>query len=393
MLFRRLAIFAGGFELEAVEEVCADDELGAAGIADVLARLVEKSLVAVEDGGRGRRYRLLETVRMYARERLDGGRRGAGAWPSGTPAGRSRSPSASGARRGSTGRREPARRAPHPARARPADALRLCVALLPFWLRRIELEEARRQFAAALEAAPERTTLRAEALLAAAAIEFRSGTLPHGIGSPRGATPSPRDRRHGAEWRALQFLGEFGVASDAVDVAVPWLERALELARHERFEAAEAIGVHSLGVAHWILGDLASADQLLAESIERFRAREGTPDTIPSPLNIAEIRTTPGWAAAPSGTSSRTRSSRSSRSPAAPPPATHWRTRPAIARVRGDLDRARALLDESAARFEAARDDAGLATVLVRRAYLSLAEGELGEARAQLEQRSSCAAS
>ena len=78
MLFRRLAIFAGGFELEAVEEVgAADDDLEPSRIADLLARLAEKSLVAVGEAGRGRRYRLLETVRMYARERLDE----AGEWP------------------------------------------------------------------------------------------------------------------------------------------------------------------------------------------------------------------------------------------------------------------------------------------------------------------------
>src|SRR5207248_8121440 len=71
-LFRRLAAFAGGFELDAVESVCAGGDLDAAGIADVLARLVEKSLVAAEEGFSGeRRYRLLETVHLYARDRLD----------------------------------------------------------------------------------------------------------------------------------------------------------------------------------------------------------------------------------------------------------------------------------------------------------------------------------
>ena len=78
ILFRRLAIFAGSFELEAVEEVgAADDDLEPSRIADLLARLAEKSLVAVGEAGRGRRYRLLETVRMYARERLDE----SGEWP------------------------------------------------------------------------------------------------------------------------------------------------------------------------------------------------------------------------------------------------------------------------------------------------------------------------
>ena len=56
-----------------------------------------------------------------------------------------------------------------------------------------------------------------------------------------------------------------------------------------------------------------------------------------------------------------------------------------VARGLGDLSRAHALLDESRARFEAAEDDAGLATVLVRGAYISFVEGDLEAARRQLQ--------
>jgi predicted ATPase/class 3 adenylate cyclase len=68
ILFRRLAVFAGGFTLEAAEEVAAGGALSAADVLGPLTRLVEKSLVTLE--GEGLRYRLLETVRQYARERL-----------------------------------------------------------------------------------------------------------------------------------------------------------------------------------------------------------------------------------------------------------------------------------------------------------------------------------
>jgi predicted ATPase len=71
-LFRRLAAFAGGFELEAVESACDGGGLDARNLADLLARLAEKSLVSAdESSSRTRRYRLLETVGLYARERLD----------------------------------------------------------------------------------------------------------------------------------------------------------------------------------------------------------------------------------------------------------------------------------------------------------------------------------
>jgi predicted ATPase/DNA-binding SARP family transcriptional activator len=70
VLFRRLAVFAGGFQLEAAEAVCSDDALAMADVLDVLTGLVEKSLVAVDDTEESYRYRLLEPVRQYAAERL-----------------------------------------------------------------------------------------------------------------------------------------------------------------------------------------------------------------------------------------------------------------------------------------------------------------------------------
>jgi predicted ATPase/class 3 adenylate cyclase len=77
VLFRRLAVFAGGWTLEAAESVGAGDGLDEADVLDVLATLVEKSLVVLEPSGE--RYRLLETVRQYAQERLDASVDGDGA--------------------------------------------------------------------------------------------------------------------------------------------------------------------------------------------------------------------------------------------------------------------------------------------------------------------------
>lgn len=70
-LFRRLSVFVGGFTLEAAEGTCAGDGLDAPQILDELAHLVDKSLVLVDERASGdARYRLLETVRQYALERL-----------------------------------------------------------------------------------------------------------------------------------------------------------------------------------------------------------------------------------------------------------------------------------------------------------------------------------
>jgi predicted ATPase/class 3 adenylate cyclase/DNA-binding CsgD family transcriptional regulator/tetratricopeptide (TPR) repeat protein len=70
VLLRRLAAFAGGFTLDLAEQVGADDTVSSLEILDVLTSLVDKSLVMVEERTVSVRYRLLETVRQYALERL-----------------------------------------------------------------------------------------------------------------------------------------------------------------------------------------------------------------------------------------------------------------------------------------------------------------------------------
>lgn len=67
-LFQRLSVFAGGWTLEAAESVVAGGPIEAGSVMDLLANLVEKSLVMLDpDSGR---YRMLDTVRHYAAERL-----------------------------------------------------------------------------------------------------------------------------------------------------------------------------------------------------------------------------------------------------------------------------------------------------------------------------------
>jgi predicted ATPase/class 3 adenylate cyclase len=88
-LLQRLSVFAGGWTLEAAEAVCKDEDgrmkaeeeppphlhpssfiLHPSDILDLLTSLVEKSLVVYEEREAGARYRLLETIRQYSRERL-----------------------------------------------------------------------------------------------------------------------------------------------------------------------------------------------------------------------------------------------------------------------------------------------------------------------------------
>ena len=72
-LFRRLAVFAGGWDLEAAEAICTGWPLGQAEALDLMTRLVDKSLVVAEDREGKERYRLLEPIRQYAAEHLTTG--------------------------------------------------------------------------------------------------------------------------------------------------------------------------------------------------------------------------------------------------------------------------------------------------------------------------------
>jgi predicted ATPase len=386
-LLRRLAVFAEGFELGAVEDVCSDEDLDVPGVADVLARLVDKSLVHIDERtARERRYRLLETVRLYALERLDEAgetaalRERHARWAGRLAAGNRHSPRLD---------REVAnlRAALETLQARaPEQALRLCIDLTPLWLRRIDLDEARRRFDDALSAAHGHTLLLAEGLLAAAAIDLRRGAVAEGV--------ARAEASHGiaaeadaplVEWRALQLRAEFGIATDDAAVAATLLEAALDLARREELAAPFAISTYTLGVVHWIRRELDRAESLLGESVERFRLLSGSDAPIPSLVNVEDFDASVicGW------------SGRRIVFEDTLQPFTEITCEAAvgyvlanqgvIVRSRGDRERARSLLSESADLFDALEDAEGRAASLVRLAYLELAEGAVVTAREALE--------
>ncbi|MFI8239393.1 BTAD domain-containing putative transcriptional regulator [Streptomyces sp. NPDC085866] len=183
-LFRRLAVFAGGFSLAAAEEVCADGAHDTS-VLDLLGRLADKSLVWAEPRQDEVRYRLLETIRQYAAERL----RAAGELAA-TEArhrrfylelaeARDREPptgicgATSLELEADYGNLRAALRSF--LRHEPDSALRLAVALRSFWPERGRLAEGRRWLEDALAAAPEPTLARARALMGRAVLAVRLG--------------------------------------------------------------------------------------------------------------------------------------------------------------------------------------------------------------------------
>jgi predicted ATPase len=386
VLLRRLAVFAGGFELEAVEEVCADESVERARAADLLARLVEKSLVTGEQRGASRRYRLLETIRAYAAERLgEAGERDVLAgrhvrWLTSLVERQDDQLAGLDPEQGNlrvaletTLEREP------------AEALRLCARVWPFWVRRIELAEARRWLGEALELAPAPSADRFGALLGHAAIEYRAGDPGFGAAKAREALElavalgDPK-----LEWRAVHFGGGVAIAADDGATATADYERALSLARGHGLAAAEAVTVYSLGAAAWVEGDLAEAEGRLSESAALFAALSESAETVPALVNFAEASANEPGSPAPRLVFEDTLQpfAEISCRVAAGYVRLNWA---GLARSFGDLDRARMLLDEALASFEENGSERGCADSWARLAHLELAEGRVEDAVALFE--------
>ena len=169
---------------------------------------------------------------------------------------------------------------------------------------------------------------------------------------PRSATRAPSGGRSSSS-------GEFGVASDAAESRS--VARAGARARAAR-RGRGLRGDRRLLARRRPLGPRAicrQAEELVDESIELFRALAGSPERIPSPVNIAEIRMQ-----RPRGRPGLGIVFEDTLQPfveiSCDAAVSYVLANQAgIARARGDLARARALLDESAARFEAAGDERG----------------------------------
>jgi predicted ATPase/DNA-binding SARP family transcriptional activator/DNA-binding CsgD family transcriptional regulator len=330
LLFRRLAIFAGGWTPEAAESVCREDGLEARSVLDLLSQLVDKSLVVAQEHDGRMRFRMLDAVRQYSAERLaesweaDRLRERHGAWGAAL---------AEEALPELTGSDQPVwldrlegehdnLRAALRAAVRAGDmalALRLGASLWRFWFQRGYLREGRAwlEQALALDGAGERgdPLLRARALSALGSLVWPQGDYARAreLFEESLALRRPLDDLQGVAGclnnlgNVAQYQGDYaqasvyheeslalsrrlddtwGIAGSLTNLAVvaaeqgnyvaaiPLLEESLALRRQLGDMVSIALTLGNLGVLARYHGDYARAEALLEESLD-LRRRAG----------------------------------------------------------------------------------------------------------------------
>lgn len=287
---QRLGVFAGDFSLDAAEAVCGGDGVDPGAVLDLVAALAGKSLMVVETAGDEARYRLLETVRHFAFERLretgDVDRvrqRHAGFYVQGAVA---REAAAFG------GGSDPSRLAWFDAEleemraaadwlgvtaAGADDALRLATTLEWFWFVRGRFPEGRRWLEAALRRADDAAPRsRGRALAALALLAFsQNDTAAH-----RRAAEAAVDTLGGADdpaslAHALSLLGCALALQGEHARATRVLERGIALARtggSDGAPAIELVTVLAIAGSSFIVFDEERVRPLWEESVELSRA-------------------------------------------------------------------------------------------------------------------------
>ena len=285
VLFRRLAAFRGGFTLAAVETVCE-------GTLDLLAQLVDKSLVAVEAQDAEARYMLLETIQQYAAEKLAA--QGETAWLQDRHLLFYVALAEEAEPRLKSGEREPwlamLDRETGNLRAalvwstgghgEPDAGLRLAGALSWFWRFRGYLEEGQQWLAQMLAAAPSTsgsTLPRARALCSAAALAMeltspgRAGALEllrESVTLARAAGPAGSAALAQALWRladaAVYYLGD-------AQAARSYREESLALARAGDSPWDIAWISSAVGLGLYNAGDVGGAFRHYEDGLRLFR--------------------------------------------------------------------------------------------------------------------------
>ena len=282
-LFRRLSVFRGSFSLAAAESVCAGYLLDVAELLDVLAVLIDRSLVHVVDDPEEARYRLMGTVRQYAAAKLWDGPEG--------PTVHARHAQyflalALASRAGLAGpeqsqwleRLELEHDNLEAALAWLSeealdDGARLARLLWPFWYQRGYYHEARTRFEHLLTRAAEISPARrARVLVSAGEVAFLQCDYPVAVEHLSAALEQVSqlgDQR--ATATALQRLGSIAREQARYEEARELHERSLAMWQELGDEDGVAASHDYLGFVAWLSGDTATAEEQCALGLSAFK--------------------------------------------------------------------------------------------------------------------------
>ncbi len=399
-LFRRLAVFAGGFDLAAAEVVGAGEGVEVGEVLDLLTGLVDKSLVVAEEQESQMRYRLLEPVRQYAEYWLASSgetrqarkqhrdwylhfveQADAGLWGERHTFWVAYLEQELDNVRAALGwcLREPGEAMP---------GLALAGVLWQFWLLRGYLAEGRRWLELLLAQAPEPTAARAAMLLYVYTFtlrqaEYAAAAVQAHVEESLSIARALQDTQSTS--LALHMYGIQAYMVGDFERARTSFSESLTLARtHERV-AERAFATYSLGVLAWAQGDFPLAWECLEESASLLRRVDNQPHLTRCLPNLATLElpfgdsgqallvdeetwvvlramntsTMLGYVLANLGT---------------------------LARLEDDMDRAHAYMEEGKALFEQIGDKAGLSQMLGQLGNLHRSAQRFDQARSFLEQ-------
>ncbi len=393
-VYRRLAVFAGSFDITAAEAVCAGGAVAAEDVFELMTQLVAKSLLSVDDACRAR-YRLLDTIRQFGAELLE-----------------------SSGERDDVARRLRAWAQDLAERQRdvteldldhdniraalasglqdePDAALLLAATVWRLWLDRAYLTEGARYLSAALARTSEPKETRARAQLAAGSLAVRLGEPPEIVAYVRGAETTARQieepklladvlhAEHLYLMPSVFMVKAPGLPPGFAGIASP-LAEALELASASGADDIAASALHASALMHVYRGDLDGARSALESALERL-------DLVAADAPPFFEGATVGFPVLPEGPDGRPRAifeqtilmfHRFARDQAV---AFTLANLAVIGRCQGRAAEARGQLDEALARYRALRDREGEALVLTGLGNWARTCGEPDRARAYLE--------
>ena len=297
-LFRRLSVFRGTFSLAAAENVCAGYQLDVVDVLDLLAVLIDRSLVQVVEHREEPRYRLLATVRQYAAAKLWDGPEG--------PTVNARHAEhflglAVAARAGLAGpeqsrwierldlEHDNLEAALHWLSEESIDdGARLARLLWPFWYQRGYYHEARTRFEQLLAQADEISAARrARLLVSAGEVGFLQCDYPMAIGHLTAALELVRelgDER--AEATALQRLGSIAREQARYDEARDLHQRSLHIWQELGDEGGVAVSHDYLGFVAWMSGDNETAEDQCSLALAAFKRAGDLRSTATTLVNL-----------------------------------------------------------------------------------------------------------